>query len=185
MTASVLFWPFLIWIVFLFLASRGVRDKLTMPVSRAGRLLLSFLSILLMFGYGAARFVFEGKAYFLAPFLMLGTAFLFLYNRRIHGFVLSGFGFALNALAMMSNGFKMPMPAELFLFAESAVYSPTTEKTILPWLADCLVLNISSWVLVFSPGDVLIAAGLLTAVVHLTFVLVNEKVLTKTPNRER
>lgn len=180
--ASVLLWPFLAWIVFLFLASQRVRDKLTIPVSLAGKLLLSFFSILLAFGHGAARFVFEGKA---VPFLMLGTAFLFFYNRRIQGFVLSGFGFALNALVMMSNGFKMPIIFELFPFTESVVYSPITEKTILPWLADCLVLNISSRVLVFSPGDVLIAAGLLIAVVQLTFVLANEKALIKTPDRER
>jgi len=178
----VLLWPFLAWIVFLFLASQSVRDKLTIPVSLAGRLSLSLFSVLLAFGHGAARFVLEGKT---VPFLILGTAFLFLYNRRIQGFVLSAFGFALNALVMMSNGFKMPMLAEFFPFAESVVYSPMTEKTILPWLADCLALNISSRVLVFSPGDVLIAAGLLTAFVHLTCVLVNEKVLTKTPDRER
>lgn len=185
MAFLVLLWPFLVWLVFLFMASQEVRNKLTMPDSLFGRVLLSLFAVLLMFGYGAARFFIEGRVYFLTPFLILGTAFLFLYNSRIRGFVLAGFGFMLNSLVMMSNGFKMPMLAEFFPLAESAVYSPITKRTILPWLADCLVLNISSRTLVFSAGDVLIAIGLLTAVVHLTRVLVNEKVLTKTPNKER
>lgn len=185
MAGLALLWPFLAWLVFLFIASQEVRNKLTIPVSPAGRWLLVLLAVSLMFGYGASRFILGEKTYFLAPFLILATAFLFLYNRRIHGFVLSGFGFLLNALVMMGNGFKMPMLAEFFPFAESAVYSPITEKTILPWLADCLVLNISYGVIVFSPGDILIAIGLLTAVVHLTCVLVREKALTKTTNKER
>ena len=174
MVIGILLLPLVLWLVFLFMASQSVREKIKVPDSGTGKVLVCAIAILLILGYVSGRFLYGQTLYHFTPFLFLLTALLLIYNTKIYGFTVSGIGFLLNGVVMLANGFRMPLLGHEYRVYESAVHTPMTEKTALFFLGDCIVISFSERILAFSIGDILIVAGFLIAIIHLTFVFVEE-----------
>jgi hypothetical protein len=153
----------------------------SLPPKHNGLLFAAMLLQMLAFNFPATRRLIPDQ---LASFLLVSTqicllAFIWL-NRSQPGFLIVGGGLILNLLVIITNGGWMPLSpqvaGELFpgLSANSLHAGMRVgwskdilllqDETHLWWLSDCLLLP--TWFplrAAFSPGDILIAAGVFWA----------------------